>query len=187
MTSNFNVIVNNTPNNSGYGTASLIRSDIDFSDVHKDDQGRVIIFNAAGCTWGNIYLPSGNNRGPAGAPGNNPRTLRENYSAAVIPQLMCRRLQQGAASGDFNCVISPIDCTKNFQNKVSPSLCKLVNAFNWNDSYRSLHPTKPQFSWYYSKIQGESASRIDRSYHWGPMKTLGAEYISVYHSQITSL
>ena len=186
ITSNFNIIANNTPNNSGYGTASLIRSDIDFTDVHKDDQGRIIIFNAAGCTWGNIYLPLGNNRGPAGPPGN-PRTLRENYSANIIPHLMCRRLEQGAAGGDFNCVISPIDCTKNFQNKVSPSLRKLVSAFNWKDSYRTLFPKKPHVSRYYSNKQGEGASRIDRSYHGGPMRAHSATYISLSFSDHLAL
>ena len=44
-----------------------------------------------------------------------------------------------------------------------------------------------QASRYYSNIQGEGASRIDRSYHWGPMKTFGAEYISVSFSDHLAL
>ena len=59
ITSNFNIISNNTPTDSCYGSASLIRSDLTISDIHKDELGRTIIFNAAGCTWGNLYLPSG--------------------------------------------------------------------------------------------------------------------------------
>ena len=57
--SNFNIFPNNTPNDTFYGTASLVRCEVDVSNVRNDDAGRVIIFDAAGCTWGNLYLPSG--------------------------------------------------------------------------------------------------------------------------------
>ena len=95
---NFNLFSNNTPGNTPYGTASLVRSDIEVSNILTDNAGRIIIFDAAGCTWGNFYLPSGTD----GAS----RTLREHYSAEIIPQLMINRQKNGAAGGDLNSIIS---------------------------------------------------------------------------------
>ena len=94
---NFNLFSNNTPGNTPYGTASLVRSDIEVSNILTDNAGRIIIFDAAGCTWGNFYLPSGTD----GAS----RTLREHYSAEIIPQLMINRQKNGAAGGDLNSII----------------------------------------------------------------------------------
>ena len=59
ITSNFNVISKNTPNDSHFGTASLVRSDLTVSDIHKDDQGRNIIFNTAGVPGGTCTCPQG--------------------------------------------------------------------------------------------------------------------------------
>ena len=101
ITSNYNIIINNTPNDNNYGTASLIRCDLEVTNIHTDDSGRVIVFDTADCTWSNLYLPSG-------TAGNN-RALREHYSSVIIPQLMIRRLAQGAVGGDLNCIISNID------------------------------------------------------------------------------
>ena len=53
---NLNIFANNKPDESYFGTASLVRSDLDVTDIHTDDDGQTIIFNAAGCTWGNFYL-----------------------------------------------------------------------------------------------------------------------------------
>ena len=175
INSNFNIIANNTPNNTFYGTASLIRSDLELTNIRNDDQGRIIIFDAAGCTWSNIYLPSGTD-GPS-------RSLREKYSSEILPTLLLLRLPQGVAGGDLNCTISLADSNRNPQSKISPSLRNLVNAFNWKDSFRSLHPITKQYSRYYSnEHHGEGASRIDRSYHWGPIKVQQAEYLSISFS-----
>ena len=93
LTSNFNIFSNNTPNESNYGTATMVRSDIEVTNIHTDNEGRAIIFDATECTWGNLYLPSGSDA--------NSRAKRENYFGEIIPQLMVRRLKQGAAGGDL--------------------------------------------------------------------------------------
>ena len=75
------------------------------------------------------------------------------------------------------------DSTKNPQSKMSPSFKNLVNAFAWKDSYRYLHPKAKQYSRYYiNDHQGEGASRIDRSYHWGSLEVQQAEYLSISFS-----
>ena len=40
--------------NSYFGTASIVRSDLPVSNIHTDNEGRVLIFDAAQCTWGNF-------------------------------------------------------------------------------------------------------------------------------------
>ena len=157
ISSNFNIFAINKPDGSNYGTASLVRSDLDVSDIHTDNDGRIIVFNAAGCTWGNFYLPSGSSR--------NSRASREEYFSLTIPQLMINRLPQGAAGGDFNSIIVISDSKKNPQSKMSPSCRNLVSAFSWIDSYRRLHPKTNQFS-RYQNTDADGATRIDRSYQW---------------------
>ena len=68
---NFNIFANNKPDGSHYGTASLVRSDLDVTDIHTNNDGQIIVFNAAGCAWGNFHLPSGSSR--------NARASREEY------------------------------------------------------------------------------------------------------------
>ena len=173
--SNFNIFSNNTPNGTQYGTACLVRSDIDVTNILTDDSGRVIIFDAAGCTWGNLYLPSGTD----GAT----RSLREHYSAEVIPQLLLQRKCHGAIGGDLNSIISSQDSNRNPNTKMSPSFKTLVSSFSLTDSFRALHPRKSQYSRYYSNDRhGEGASRIDRCYHWGELRVVEAEYNSISFS-----
>ena len=127
LTSNYNLFSNNKPDDSYYGTASLVRSDLEVSNVHTDNDGRILVFEAAGCTWGNFYLPSGSD--------GNSRAKREHYFSEIIPDLMVRRLANGAAGGDFNSIISIPDSNKNPQSKISPSCRNLVRAFSWTDSF----------------------------------------------------
>ena len=175
LRSNYNVFSNNTPNDTNYGTASLVRCDLDVTNVLTDDKGRVIVFDAAGCTWGNFYLPSGTD-GPS-------KALREKYSAEILPQLLLQRQNHGAAGGDLNAIISCQDSNRNAQTKISPSFKTLVSSFSFIDSFRILHPKSIQFSRYYCNDRhGEGASRIDRCYHWGNLKVLEAEYHSISFS-----
>jgi exonuclease III len=174
LISNYEVIVNNNCNK--YGTASLVRSDLQVTNVGLDQEGRVIIFDiVGGFTCGNLYLPSGTS--------GIPKTKREHYCAEVIPQLLTNRKEVGICGGDMNCIVDLKDATKNPQTKMSPSLRSLVNNFSWVDSFRSLHPTTDTYSRYYSSDRyGEGASRIDRAYHWGGVSVLQAGYHSISFS-----
>ena len=175
LTSNFNIFSNNKPDESHYGTASLVRSDLDVTNIHTDDDGRVIVFDAAGSTWSNLYLPSGSD--------GNSRAKREHYFSEIIPQLMVRRLAQGAAGGDFNSIIALNDSTRNPHTKVSPSCRNLVRAFSWCDSFRKMYPRAPTYSRHSDHPHhGSGASRIDRSYHWGNLEVREAEYKSISFS-----
>ena len=69
----------------------------------------------------------------------------------------------GVCGGDFNCIVSKDDATRNPDSKLSPSLKRLVKTFSWQDSFRTLFPSSKTFSRYYgSETYGEGASCIDR-------------------------
>ena len=87
LTSNFNLFSYNKPDGSHYGTASLVRSNLTVTNIHTDNEGRVLIFDTAMCTWGNFYLPSGT--------GRDAKAKREEYCSLIIPQLMVNRLALG--------------------------------------------------------------------------------------------
>jgi exonuclease III len=153
--SNFSVLVNNAANK--YGTASLVKNDLVVENVLCDTGGRVLAFNISGVTFANIYLPSGTD--------TTSRSNREKYAAEIIPEILVNRQSSGCAGGDFNCITKRIDATNNPDQKMSPCLGRLINVFDWSDSYRSLHPTSTTFSRYYEARGITGASRIDRQYH----------------------
>ena len=70
------MITNNAANK--YGTASLVRNDLNVQNIMCDTNGRVLVFDISGITFGNFYLPSGTD----GLSRNN----RENYISEIIPQ-----------------------------------------------------------------------------------------------------
>ena len=178
LTSNFNLFSNNTPNESNYGTATMVRSDIEVTNIHTDNEGRVIVLDAAECTWGNFYLPSGSD-----APS---KSKRENYFGEIIPQLMIRRLEQGAAGGDLNSIISLNDSNKNPESRISPLCQNLVKALERSDSYRELYPRTTQYSRHMTHANhGHGATRLDRAYHWGEIKVSQVDYL-IISSRTTS-
>ena len=92
IVSNYTLLSNNASNR--YGTACLIRSDLIVEDVMMDTEGRVIVFDVAGVTFGNIYLPSGTD--------GSSRNQRENYCAQIIPQMLVNRNESACLGGYFN-------------------------------------------------------------------------------------
>ena len=156
---NFNIIQNNSPNNP-FGTASLVRSDLNIENVRCDTEGRALVFDIANITFGNFYIPSGNEK--------HMRQKREEYFSKMIPELLVRKKKNGIICADFNSIIDKKDATNNAEQKLSPSLKRLVNVFSMKDSFRTLHPEVKIFSRYYrSEEYGDGATRIDRSYHFG--------------------
>ena len=57
LSSSYNLLSNNSMNS--YGTASLLRADLDYSNVKCDTNGRAIVFNIGDVTFGNLYAHSG--------------------------------------------------------------------------------------------------------------------------------
>ena len=173
ITSSYNVIANNSQNK--YGTASLIKNELEAENIAMDKEGRVIIFEVGGITCGNLYIHSGTD--------SVSRNKRENYFSEVVPQLLINHKQHGFIGGDLNSIIEKEDATHNPESKISKSMKRLVKTFKWSDSYRSLHPKSKAYSRYYKHDRiGEGASRIDRCYHWGDIAATDSKYVSLAFS-----
>ena len=174
ISSSYQVISNNSPTK--YGTAVLVQNDLEVTNIQFDASGRVIVFNVCEATIVNCYLASGSD--PVA------RASREEYCARVLPQLLLNRLDSGLCGGDFNCVIERRDVSHNPAGKVSPSLTRLVRAFDMSDCYRVLHPGGSAYSrYFFTPAQGAGYSRIDRCYSWGPgVQATSAVYLPVSFS-----
>ena len=59
---------------------------------------------------------------------------------------------------------------------MSPCLKRLVQSFTWKDTYRAVYPSGSCFSHFYNS-NGPGATRIDRSYCYGDIAPLDAEYV----------
>ena len=178
ISANFNLISNNSETK--YGTASLVRSDLDFKNVRCDTAGRAIIFDIGDISFGNLYAQSGTD--------GISRANRESFCGETLPNLLTNSKVSGCMGGDFNMIIDKKDATSNQEAKMSPTFKRLVQTFQWIDSFRILHPLANQFSRYYNNIRGEGATRIDRSYHYGDIKVSRATYhplaFSDHHSHV---
>ena len=85
ITNNYTVIANNSP--TGYGTASLVRNDLDVENISFDTSGRVIVFDIQNVTHCNVYLEAGTDA--------ISRSARENYLSEVIPNLWGTYVETG--------------------------------------------------------------------------------------------
>ena len=168
VSSNYSVLQNNIHNK--YGTDSLVRNSFFPESIILHQSGRIIIFNIGDITFGNVYLPSGTD----GAS----RASREAFCGETLPTLLINSKPNGVIGGDCNNIISNTDCTQHPEAKMSPCLKRLVNAFSWSDTYRSLYPDNQCFSHYYHA----GATRIDRSYSYGDMTASEVKYVSVAFS-----
>ena len=131
INSSYQVISNNASNK--YGTCCIISNNFNIENIKLDTNGRIIVFDIENTTFGNVYLPSGNE---ALAKSN-----RENYAAEVLPSLLVNAKENSCVGGDWNSITENIDATKNASNKKSPCLKRLLKTFSFQDSYRSLHPS----------------------------------------------
>ena len=181
ISSSFNLISNNSENQ--YGTATLIRSDLEFKNVRCDTAGRAIVFDIGGVSFGNFYAHSGTDA--------TSRNNRESFCSEVLPSLLTNCQQSGCLGGDLNMIIDKLDATNHPESKMSPSFKRLVKCFNWTDSFRSIHPNNVQFSRYYSNTRGDGATRIDRCYHYGDIKVNEAKYLplafSDHHAHVVTI
>ena len=181
ISSNFNIISNNSENK--YGTASLIRSDLSYRNIRCDTSGRAIVFDVDNVTLGNFYGHSGSD--------NISRNRRESFFAETVPNLLVNSQQHGCIGGDLNMIIDKLDATKNPDAKMSPTFKRLVRSYSWRDSFRELHPAERQYSRYYANSRTEGATRIDRCYHYGDIAIKSAIYLplafSDHHAHLVTI
>ena len=61
--------------------------------------------------------------------------------------------------GDFNSVLSPLDCEERYVDKKCPALQDLVLGFNYVDAFRHLHPVEREYTFIRPSC---TPSRLDR-------------------------
>jgi exonuclease III len=98
-------------------------------------------------------------------------------------------MPNGVTGGDYNCINNSLDCTHNPETKLSPCMRRLINNFNWTDTFRALYPTARTFSHFYSRkadndksFATTGATRIDRLYIYGDVPVVDATYVPVAFS-----
>ena len=123
INSSYNILSNNALNK--YGACCLVSSNLSTENLKTDANGRIIAFSIENMTSGSD---------PA------MKNARENYSAEIIPQILINCKEFGCVGGDWNNITENIDATKNQAQKQSKSLKRLLQNFNWVDSFRHLHP-----------------------------------------------
>ena len=74
-----------------YGTASLVRSELQVENIRCDSEGRVLVFDIGDLTFGNLYLHSGTDAAA--------RAGRERYSCEVLPRLLVNCKDNGCIGG----------------------------------------------------------------------------------------
>ena len=115
LSESFNILSNNSEN--GYGTASLIRADLEYTNVKFDTAGRAIVFDIGEISFGNFYAHSGTD--------NISRSNRENYFSETVPSLLTSCKPSGCMGGDLNSITEKIDATTYPGAKMSPSFKRL--------------------------------------------------------------
>ena len=148
ISSTFNIVSINSLNK--YGTASLVKSELEIENIRCDTEGRVIVFDLGDLTLSNIYLNSGTDA--------RSRAGREKICSEILPNMLLNCKESGLCGGDFNCIIKKTDATKNPESKMSRCLERLVKLNEWQDSFRTLYPTAEKYSRYYVNTRAEGAS-----------------------------
>ena len=172
LSSSYNITSNSSDNR--YSTASLVKNCYNISNINLDIDGKVIIFDIENITIGNIYLPSGTDA--------ISRSKRESLLSETIPRMLINRQMSRLIGGDWNCILNKEDATNYPEQKLSPSLVRLVKTFSFQDSYRILYPSRKCFSRYYETKFGGGASRLDRNYQYGQIMINEAKYESIAFS-----
>ena len=168
----YNILENNSTTK--YGTASLVKSDLQDENLRCDSEGRAIFFDIGELTFGNIYLHSGTDA--------RSRAGREKYCCEVLPMLLMNSKEAGCIGGDFNCIVEKRDATNYPEAKMSKGLQRLIGLKGRQDSFRSLSPNSKSFSRYYENSRAEDATRIDRNYHFGMLTITEAKYLPIAFS-----
>ena len=165
----YTVITNNSP--SGYGTTSLVKSSLNVENISLYTEGRIIVFDVEGTTFGNVYLESGTD--------SSSRKARESYCNSVLPNMLVNRSKVGCIGGDWNCLVNKKDASNLPDSKMSPGLKRLIALMDWKDSHQLLHPSSNDFSHYYKFGNVSGATRLHRQYIWGEVSIKKSDYVPV--------
>lgn len=129
------------------GTAIALKEHIQFSQVEKSLDGRLIKLKVQNTTLCNVYAPSGSAL----------RAERERFFNGTISYYLRHNSEHVVLAGDANCVLRPDDAT-HYNN--SPALKATVQQLSLHDVWVKLYPSISAPTY----ITHNSTSRLDRIY-----------------------
>ena len=135
------------------GTAVVWKLGLAVSEVFSVIQNRGQSVKFGGRIFLNIYAPSGG--------GVKKQERRDFFGGDVFRLVRSLGNTVPVLVGDFNSVISPLDCEERFVDKKWPSLLDLVSGFNYVDVFRHLHPRAREYTFFRPSC---TPSRLDRVY-----------------------
>ena len=140
-------------NPSAPGTAAVWRHGLPVTQVTSLVTCQLQVVTIGIQAFYNVYAPSGSEN----------RLYRSNlFSQEMFPHLL--QHQNGLLpilAGDWNCLTSAQDTTKNFKEKYSLDLNTLVKSFKFQDAFRILHPNTVEYTFHRASC---APSRLDRVY-----------------------
>lgn len=127
------------------GTAIAVKQLLQYKNVHRSLDSRLISLLIGEVTFVNVYAPSGSQN----------RNNRESFFNSIVPFYL-RTSNYVVFGGDFNCVVNERDATGS--GSQSPTLKRLMTSMKLTDSWTELNGTRVE----YSLLRHDSASRLDR-------------------------
>ena len=124
----YSIIKNNAEND--YGTDILVKNTLQIQDVSFDTEGRVIMLNTGNISIINIYPKAGTDA--------ESRRQREELLANTVPNMSKYIKNNIIMGGDWNSIIECPDCTDFAEQKISPSLKRLIKMLKLQDAYRII-------------------------------------------------
>jgi endonuclease/exonuclease/phosphatase family metal-dependent hydrolase len=131
----------------GRGTAILAKDNYLITNIQRIPTGRGITAHFNGIKTINIYAPSGSKK----------KREREDFYNGDVARLLTHYSDNMVLAGDFNCVLTPSDCTGSFN--VSRALTRLVTGLDLVDVGEAN-----QRRIIYTHHTAQGASRLDRIY-----------------------
>lgn len=141
----FNVVCNVDHNRRG--TAIAMKDYIQFSNVEKSIDGRIIALRIQNTTLCNVYAPSGTAL----------RAERERFYSNTLAFYLRHNTDNTLLAGDFNCVLRQRDATG---HNHSPALLATIQQLQLVDVWEKLCPNMPGYTY----MTHNSSSRLDRVY-----------------------
>lgn len=159
----YNVIAN--VDHSRRGTAIALKDHIQFSNVEKSLDGRLVAVRVHDTTLCCIYAPSGAAL----------RAQKERFFNTTVAYYLRHDTENVILAGDFNSVLRQCDATG---HNSSPSLRTTIQQLNLHDVWIKLRPRDPGHTY----VTANSTSRLDRIYVSGRL----CEQLRNIHTHVCS-
>lgn len=133
------------------GVGFIYKTSIQVDEIHVWQPGRLLFVRIGNISFVNVYANSGN--------------LYKHQRNIMFTETLFRNLSTKSLLpvllGDFNCILSKLDTTDNFERKFCQALMDLVHTLDYTDGFRKLYPNSLEFTYIKTNC---APSRLDRVY-----------------------